>query len=59
MVKVVMVTVKNDPVDFEFNDIFDACHIMKSLSDTVVGGCAFTVSFTKEEPSRFGAMKGE
>ena len=52
MVKVVMVTVTNDPVTLEFNDIYGACSAMQTLSDSVVGGCAFTVSFEKEEPVR-------
>lgn len=49
MVKVVMVTASNDPVTLEFVDIYDACRVMKDLSDSVVGGCAFTVSFPQEE----------
>ena len=58
MVKVAMVTVNNDPVTLEFVDIYDACRVMKELSDSVVGGCAFTVSFEKEEPSRFKGAEG-
>jgi hypothetical protein len=49
MVKVVMVTVDKDPVTLEFVDIYNACSVMKDLSDSVVGGCAFTVSFSNEE----------
>ena len=52
MVKVVMVSVSKDPVTLEFVDIYDACRVMQDLSDSVVGGCAFTVSFPKEEPVR-------
>lgn len=58
MVKVAMVTVNNDPVTLEFVDIYDACRVMKELSDSVVGGCAFTVSFPKEEKSRFELPEG-
>lgn len=63
MVKVVMVTTgksTNEPVVLEFVDIYDACRVMKDLSDSVVGGCAFTVSFPKEElvKSRFEIAKG-
>lgn len=52
MVKVVMVSVNKEPVVLEFDDIFVACNTMKTLSDSVVGGCAFTVNFPKEEPVR-------
>lgn len=60
MVKAVMVSVGADPVTLEFVDIYDACRVMKDLSDSVVGGCAFTVSFPKEEPekSRFKIAEG-
>lgn len=51
MVKVVMVTMNKEPVTFEFSDINAACGVMKAMSDAVVGGCAFTVSFPKEEPA--------
>lgn len=60
MVKVIMVAMDNAPVTLEFVDIYDACRVMKDLSDSVVGGCAFTVSFPKEEKSRFViSEKGE
>jgi hypothetical protein len=52
MVKVVMVTAKNDPVPLEFKDIYGACSAMHTLANSVVGGCAFTVSFEKEEPEK-------
>lgn len=52
MVKVVMVTAKNDPVPLEFKDIYCACSAMHTLANSVVGGCAFTVSFTNEESVR-------
>lgn len=54
MVKVVMVTV-DKTVPLEFEDIYKACSAMHTLANSVVGGCAFTVSFEKEEPvkSRF------
>jgi hypothetical protein len=52
MVKVVVVTAKNDPVALEFKDIYGAGSAMQTLSESVVGGCAFTVSFEKEEPVR-------
>lgn len=60
MVNVVMVSVNKDPITLEFVDIYDACRVMKDLSDSVVGGCAFKVSFPKEEPvkSRFEIAKG-
>lgn len=54
MVKVVVVTVQNDPITLEFKNIYSAGGVMQALSDSVVGGCAFMVSFKKEEPeSRF------
>ena len=55
MVKVLMVSMGKEHVALEFKDIYGACRVMKDLSDSVVGGCAFTVSFEKEEPvkSRF------
>ena len=55
MVKVVVVTAKNEPVTLEFDDIYSAGTTMQTLSDSVVGGCAFTVRFEKEEnpKSRF------
>lgn len=54
MVKVVMVTV-DKTVPLEFDDIYKACSAMHTLSNSVVGGCAFTVTFEKEkkEKSRF------
>ena len=54
MVKVTMVTV-DKTVPLEFNDIYSACSAMHTLANSVVGGCAFTVSFEKEktEKSRF------
>ena len=57
MVKVVMVSVSKDPVTLEFVDIYDACRVMKDLSDSVVGGCAFTVSFPNEEPVKSTPVK--
>ena len=52
MVKVIMVAMGKDPITLEFKDIYKACRTMQVLSDSVVGGCAFTVSFQKEEPVR-------
>lgn len=58
MVKVAIVTANNDPVTLEFKDIYVAGSAMQILSDSVVGGCAFTVSFEKEESvSRFDFLK--
>lgn len=51
MVKVVMVTV-DKTVPLEFEDIYKACSAMHTLANSVVGGCAFTVSFEKEEPEK-------
>lgn len=58
MVKVIMVTAgksTSDPVVLEFKDIYSACSAMHTLAYSIVGGCAFTVSFEKEEEvkSRF------
>lgn len=59
MVKVVMVTAKGDTVPLEFRDIYSACSSMHTLANSVIGGCAFTVSFPKEEEpqSRFEKPK--
>ena len=59
MVKVVMVFALKDSVTLEFEDINKACQAMQILSDSVVDGCAFTVSFPKEKPvkSRFEIPK--
>ena len=59
MVKVNVVTVKSNPIPLEFKDIYSACRAMQVLSDSIVGGCAFTVSFEKEkkERSRFSILK--
>lgn len=51
MVKVVMVTI-DKTVPLEFEDIYKACSAMHTLANCVVGGCAFTVSFEKEEPEK-------
>ena len=51
MVKVIMVTL-DKTVPLEFDDIYKACSAMHTLSNCVVGGCAFTVSFEKEKPEK-------
>jgi len=55
MVKVVMVTADGNTVLLKFADFSVAYDVMKILSESAVGGWAFTVSFEKEEPvkSRF------
>lgn len=55
MVKVVMLTENNDPVVLECKDIYHACSVMHTLENSVVGCCAFTVRFVKDEEkaSRF------
>ena len=53
MVKVVMVTEKGDAVPLEFSDIYGACSAMHTLANSVIGGCAFSVRFEKEQKSRF------
>ena len=49
MVNVVLTTAKGDIIPLEFEDIYAAGSAMYTLDHSVIGGCAFTVSFKKEE----------